>query len=195
MKKDELNIKIGSFEERTSEKGFTLVETLFVFVIVGILLGVLYAIFGPTLSGAKAEGQATQSSSDAVGIQKVYQGRYTGLTTLGVIQLPNVLPAKMVTGTGAARQYINTWGGLNTFTPSNFTGVTDAGFVIQHAGVPKSDCVSFATELAKRFKRVDVGGTTAADSVKAYGGELNVPTLATKCDAVVGTTTVYAYYN
>jgi len=174
------------------QKGFTLLEVLLVFVVVGVLITVLYAIFGPTLSNAKAEGQATQSSSDAAGIQKVYQGRYTGITTAIVISLPNILPAKKILGT----TYQNTWGGSNIITPSTFTGVANAGFMIEHQGVPKSDCVFFATELSKRFKRVDVGAAAVANTVKAYGGEMDIPTLATKCGGITtGKTSIFAYYN
>ncbi len=134
------------------EEGWILTEGiggfLFYLVMLGVVVGMLYAMF----SGGKQTQMQQGLANMRMQIQSMYAGSstYTGLTTAVALK-GGVIPRKLVVGGTKAQ---TPWGGAITIT-----GQTTGTFTIALAGIPQEDCAKLAAYGHDMWVGVDVNGT------------------------------------
>lgn len=171
-----LNIK-----KNKQSKGFTLVEILLVVGFIALAGVGIYATYNKVQVSNQANVESRNIDTIRAGIKGLYGSKsaYTGLTNT-VINQAKITPESMRDNTNIGT-IVHQFGGNVNITPTIEVtpNKTDGGFQIEYIDVPSDICVKLASSAAVQFDRVLVNGQV----VKALGGELDPPIIATNCNA------------
>lgn len=154
-----------SLKKLSSERGFTLVETLGIIIIAGLIF--VFAAWG-IRNGIESAKVANQNEALAT-LRVNIQGAFADLHSYAELSNDNaiaarVVPTNMLTGANDADPYgnaiINEWNGAITLAPVE--GNQD--FTITLENVPQGACLKLARN-AKAWENMEIGGT----AVDRYG--------------------------
>lgn len=161
------------------QRGFTLVETLIVIVIVAGILGIAFVAANRVNERTTVNEFVSTMHMMATETRSAFrsQANFSGATTNNLIGM-GVVPAAMV-DTGTIR---GPWGVI-TVAPSAAGGSANSAAHFTINGVPAASCLNFVNAVESAFARVDV----AATIVKHLPATpLNMASVATGCNAATG---------
>lgn len=168
-------MRLSSLKKQT---GMTLTESLLVLA-VGALIAVLaYGAYRMASSDVKVQSQV-QGITQMVGKIKQVFGTGTDYNNVTIANVINarIVPADFkVNGTTAIN---NAWAG--TITPA--VGTNTAQFTLTITNVPAEGCMEFLSGISSSATVLTVGGTAAANTVKAAGGNYDAAVASTRCSA------------
>ncbi len=144
-----------SFNTRR-QQGFSLIEILLVIGIIAVLALAAFLIFPSVQASQRANAEQNNIMTIAAGVKQMFNGKYTNISTLNVVQ-GKLAPANMVDTAGTA--LVSAWGGAVTVAESAGSGVAGSRFTITYAEVPAAVCLKLAPGLIGNFESVSVGGT------------------------------------
>lgn len=133
--------------------GISLIDFVIWFAVIGVLLSVLYGIFGPSQSATQSQAILAELQTMQTGIRNAYNGQTTGYSQISV---PEVI---------ASHAYPTSLNATTTSLTSSFAGAvsitsdsTGQSFTISYAGVPSAVCEVIISKLASS------GGWTAINA-------------------------------
>lgn len=138
---------------RAQQKGFTLLEILSVFAIMGLLVMGVMALF----SNAKSSGNSVEAIKNMIAIRSEVEGTYAGQGGYGLGELNSVLitARKVPSSMSVSGNTISTsWGGTLTVTGNG------PNFRIAITNVPTDMCSSLLSNFSSGFSAVQVGSST-----------------------------------
>jgi prepilin-type N-terminal cleavage/methylation domain-containing protein len=174
---------------QVKQKGFTLVETIIVILIGGLILAGIASGVNKAMGGQRSNSEISHVQSMSTAVKKIYAGRatYNGLSNTVARQM-NAVPGEFFGA--AAGDITNRWGGTVTVAPVALSGINDAGFTMTVTNVPEFECKEVIPALDSVTLSVTVGG----NSVKAVNASTDISSLATECAAGGGANTlVYTF--
>lgn len=166
-------MKMVSFNKK--KKGFSLIELMLVLVVLVVLIGGAYVLFGTLSQGAKSDQAQKNLMGLQAGVKRLCQraGQCPTLSAATVISAGQA-PSDMVNGTALQ----SPWGGPVTVVATGDLGGTDNAFDYTFNAVPKSECNTFVSAVQNNFGKVVIGTTT----VKEPGTAFALATAVTACD-------------
>jgi type II secretory pathway pseudopilin PulG len=171
-KREILMLKRFKALQRKKLRGATLVETLLVMGVIGILAIGGLGMYQIVVGGNKVNQANTQLQAYVGGVQTLYttQTSYTGINA-NVIIKTNIAPANAVRGAAL----VNPWGGATTFSGTN------TYFDIVMAGIPDEACSNILS-----LGLIDSGSIYEIRVGSATFSTTNIPTPASAVAACVG---------
>lgn len=155
-----------SFDSGWKNRGFTLVESIFVAIIIALGIAATYSFYQRVYAGKVAyeESQKTLEITQRINRAYTAMGDFTDLSTTQVIR-DGLVPSTMGVGDGTIE---TTFGGSLVVQPVEIGGVANGGFMLTHTNVAKKFCYKMvrATNQLNRY---------ASIHVSPYHGEGTVP--------------------
>lgn len=162
---------------RSSQRGVSIISVLLGMVISAAVVAVVYDQFSDSQRKSRIEAATSEIATMVASAQKVFgtSNQYGAVTTAIAIQ-SGVVPDRLrVAGTTTAQ---NKYNGAITFAPATITTTNDS-LTLTYGNVEQADCQDISLSVDRLARRLQVGAQTP----KANDSMINVPTLATACDA------------
>jgi len=172
--------------KRNGQKGFTMMELLMVVVGAAFLIGLMMVFYNQFMRATGVNKETALLTTMAGKLQSTYQsqGNFQGLTAPVAIQL-NAPDRSQVVGTSI----MSRWRTPITLASANGGGTANDSLAITYTGVLPEDCSKFVEKVESSFFRIAVNGTNVKDL--PTGTQLNVGTMATRCNATPTATIIY----
>jgi type II secretory pathway pseudopilin PulG len=159
-----------------TQSGFSMFDLVLWLAIAGGLLALIFGIYGPMATTAKAQKLLTELSTFQTKIREVYSGQATGYN--GISDEEVIKSQAYPTNLSATTTTLSS----NDAGVITITSTSDESFSIQYAGVPSNVCKSVVPKLvsAGGWSSLEVGGS------QLWGGTLASPTKAQIDSACTG---------
>lgn len=170
---------IQSFGKRTRAAGFTLIEIVFVLIILAI--GIAYAVSqgASTSTASRATNLAQSVSYLNANVSGLFRPDFANMTSCTPVAQNSGFKGTTFTVDAAG---VVTWGdsptSALTCAPANLFATND-GYTLAFAGMTDEECTQFTTKVDNLSWIISVDGTT----VKALRATLNPATLGAQCSA------------
>jgi len=186
--KTQTSIKTPANRNQRKQRGSALIPYIIGLLISAILAGSgIYAY--QYVNQAKADADIQEISALRAATVKLAAnqgGNFASIDTATVAGL-GFFPANRVSVSGSTTTVLNQWKGTITVAAASIasSGSNDA-LAFTYTGYPTDACKEVVQSAAQIAAVVSIGGTT----VKANGGNLNVATMITQCNAGADNATI-----
>jgi type II secretory pathway pseudopilin PulG len=143
------------------QRGVTLIELLLGIGVLLVVLGVVLVTYRVTTDAGNAYAAGVATSSVGTAIKVLQNGRqdFTGIDNTSFIQTGKA-PESMISN-GAF--LVGPWGGAITIAPATYRGISNGGYQIELAQIPKGICVELTGYLSRQFRTVRIDTTVVQD--------------------------------
>ncbi|SHH50861.1 type 4 pilus major pilin [Ferrimonas marina] len=160
------------------QRGFSLVELMMSFVIIGIFTAAVFVGYNQTNAASRIATETKNLNSLQSAVRGLFnsQGSYNGLTNQ-ITRTSNLFPEDMLNPSDTTK-IRHSWSpdGVD-LTPITYQGQADQAFMIQYKDVPQKECVDLAKTVYPFFLATRVNSTPVT----------SVPLASTACNAAFNT--------